>query len=71
MAGPLSREAVASLSLPLPHHLHLVSVGTPLILCRKGPALKQGDPHTEVFPPFTTLNGELQLSQSYSNSLYN
>lgn len=44
MAGPLSREAVASLSLPLPHHLHLVSVGTPLILCRKGPALKQGDP---------------------------
>lgn len=51
MAGPLSREAVESLSLPLPHHLHLVSVGTPLILCRKGPALKQGDPHTEVSPP--------------------
>lgn len=54
MAGPLSSEAVASLSLPLPHHLVLASVGTLLVLYRKGPALKQGDPHTEVSPLLST-----------------
>lgn len=44
-----------SVSQPsLPHHLLLVSVGTLLILCRKGPALKQGDPHTELSPVLST-----------------